>query len=416
MWRLKNSRGTFLDVYGFRHDRSFWWHCASLLAESAPDADAQAEMLAWRDAPKNRPAVEWEPTNSNCPAISALVDRLVVLLPAEWRGLGRNIFVGITPLGEANAVAWNHDRRGIVELNLQYLWVLDEYGAAFDEFRYAVALRITREAEAPIQRHSDADYGALLSSWRHLQDAAELWRDTSVVHPGDQRLTRLAPGRLPEERDRLRSSAETFIVGHELAHHVLAHTSRGAHQRRREAEKILDGVRTRRHSREGDEIPGRWQQELDADVTSMAIIARRFGHDGSVGDAYAALFGAVIALVAAAHINVGWAAGDRSSTHPPLSVRLSNLGAAVEEWYSDTPRGPHGDHPLDLWQQLELFTEMARLCIEEPQWVESIGEEDFITRLTAAHVLRWESLEAQIPLPEDFTAQQLPERRPPRDT
>lgn len=416
MWRLKNSRGTFLDEYGFRRDRSFWWHWASWLAQSAPDADARAEMLTWRDAPKNRPAVEWEPTNSNCPAISEVVNRLVSLLPAEWRGLGRNIFVGIAPLGDANAVAWNNDRRGIVELNLQYLWVLDEYGAAFDEFRHAVARRITRGADMPLRHHSDADYGALLASWRHLQDAAELWRDTSLIHLGDQRLTRLAPGRLPEERDRLRASAETFIVGHELAHHVLAHTSRGAHRRRREAEEILAGVRARRLSKERDEVPEHWQQELDADVTSMAIIARRFEHDASAGDAYAALFGAVIALLAATHIHGGWDVEGRSSTHPPLSVRLNNLGAAVEEWFSDTPRGPYGDHPLDLWQQLELFTEMARLCIEEPQWVEGIGEEDFLTRLAAVHLLRWESLEARVPLPIDFTAQALPERRPPRDT
>lgn len=415
MWRLKNSRGTFLDQYGFRNDRSFWWHCASMLAESAPTNEARTAMLEWRDAPLNRPAVAWTPTNSNCPAISALVDHLVTLLPAEWKGLGRNVFVGIAPLGTANAEAWNHARRGIVELNLQYLWVLDEYAAAFDEYRHALALRVMQSDGAPLARHPDEDYGALLSSWRRLQDAVENWRDTSMIHPGNVGLTRLAPGRRREERDRLVTSAETFIVAHELAHHTLAHTSRGAGRRAREAQEILESVRARRRSLQDDEIPEAWQQELDADVTGIAIVARRFERNGSLEDAYAALFGAVIALLAAAHIHGGWDTEDLSSTHPPLSLRLRNLGAAVEDWYADSPRGQHGDHPLELWLQLELFTEMAQLCIENSRLVESIGEDAFTARLTQIFLHRWRSLLTRLPLQQGFTAQVIPEQRSTQD-
>lgn len=416
MWRLKNSRGTFLDEYGFRHDRSFWWHCAALIAESAPNDEARAKMLDWRDAPENHPAVLWSPTNSNCPAISALVDRLVTLLPAEWRALGRNVFVGIAPLGEVNAEAWNQHRRGIVELNLQYLWVLDEYGAAFDEYRHAVSVRISRDTYSPLRSHEDADYGALLSSWRHLQDVAGHWRNEAVIYPGDHKLIRLAPGRLPEERERLTTSAEMFIVAHELAHHFLAHTSRGANQRRRQAERILANVRTRRNLTQDAPIPEPWQKELDADIVGMAIIARQFEPGRSFGDAYAAEFGAVLALIAVAHIHDDWDVEDHSSTHPPLALRLRNLAAAVEEWYSDAPRARHGDHPLDLWLQLELFCEMAQLCAETPGQLEAVGEEHFTTVLAATHLQRWEALEARIPLPQDYTPQPLPERWPRRGT
>lgn len=411
MWKLKNSRGSFLEKYDLRHDRSIWWHVEEQLLDAAPDDFAREELLRLREDLEQKELARWVPTNSNCPAIGALLDRLITLLPQEWKALGRNIFVGIAPLGEVNAEAWNHHVRGVVELNLQYLWVLDEYAAAFDEFRHSMALQISGGSNSRLTRHQDPDYGRLLASWQHLQAAAAEWRDPSLVHPGHEVLGRLAPGRRRTERDRVVSASETFIVAHELAHHLMAHTSRGAKRRARQAREILGGVVAHRHDEEWESLPSSWRQELEADVVGLALIARRFGREGTLGDGYAALLGATVALLATTHINGNWADDGPRGSHPPFMLRLAHLLSAADLWYRDTPRGPHGDHPLDLCVQLEMFVRVAWLCSKQPEFVEASGEGVLESLVADELQQRLDHLVRRIPYPEDMSPLILPEQR-----
>lgn len=413
MWKLHKSRGQFLAKHKAPNDRSFWWQLTTDQANAQPNEEDRKTFLAWRDDSTNTSAVQWEPTNSNCPAMSATVDSVVSLLPPEWKGIGRNVFVGIVVDGEVNASAWNHTDAGIIEINLQYLWILEEYASAFDEYRHAISRRISSAIgdRDVLPAHKDADYGKLIASWKKLENAAESWRNPAMISPGGELLTQLAPGRKLDERNRVITAAESFIIAHELAHHVMAHTSQGAKRRAREAQHILKQVFDFGEATGCTPLTTSWKQEIEADIVAIAILSEQFEGHGRREAAYLALFGSVIALTSVAHIERHWSNDDIDESHPSLTTRLQYIHAAIDMWYGDLERGIHGDHPLDLWDQLELFVQVAMLSMKYPDLVNSSDEQDLLNIVAIHQLKRWNALVEEIPLPMNLTPLIPPERR-----
>lgn len=355
MWNLKKGRGAFLARYNFRNDRSYWWHLAGTMAEQSNERIA-AELLEVRNTLS---WMDWTPINSNCPELASSVNYVVRLLPPEWKATGQNIFVGIAPLGDLNAEAWNRAASGVVEINVQYLWALEGYVLAFDEYRSSLQRMLDGFQGIPNFAQPPSDYGDLIASWDRLDDAALVWRDPLVISPGNETLMRHAPGRRVQEVQAAEDAARKFIIAHELSHHLMAHTSSdGARRRARAALEVVQPFFSEETIGELQSFKSDWQRELQADLVAVAIMCGKFSETGpSTDKAYEALFGSFIALVCVGHGgNLEFADhSDVEETHPPVVMRLKFISDAIREWYRHEPRGIHNDHPLDLLNQLEVF-------------------------------------------------------------
>lgn len=409
MWKLHKSRGTFLNKYNFKDDRSFWWYAAELLAEQAGPNDADELRRMQNDT--DRSWMFWKPTNSNCPEISRTVDKLVSSLPQEWTATGKNIFVGIAPLGEINASAWNQDVRGIVEVNLQYLWALEAYVLAFDEFRFVMRDAIGNHLYGTELLAPSPDFGSFFSSWNALDRAKQIWEDDTVIFAGDHTIYRRVAKRNNSEIDNGVASCVSFIIGHELAHHFLTHTSSGgARSRARQAKELVLPLLSPDSESVRWELPIKWVDELEADLVSVALICQKFTQSGDPEDAYRALLGSYIALICANHGQNLSSADPQSddSTHPPLQTRLTYIGIAVRSWFADHPRGKYNDHPIDLLNQLDAF--ISLIALHQENEIRSEAESVAAVRQCASTFMQaWEELAATIPLRMDAQVLHPPE-------
>jgi hypothetical protein len=220
-------------------------------------------------------------------------------------------------------------------------------------------------------RHSrplDPDYGNVRSMCRKLDLAAEEWGDPGMISAGQMDFVRLAPDRKgAAELQRYVAAAEEFIVCHEISHHVLAHTATSARKRARAASALIAPLI------EDVAVPLVWdglseesRKEIEADLVGIAIASGHIDGCATRGSVYRALGGAVVALIAATHVNEHWVEYDPDGSHPPLILRLCFIFSATHSWFSEMSRGEAGDHPLDQVLQLRIFAELLMT-----HWAES---------------------------------------------
>lgn len=410
MWDLKHGRTLFLSKYHFKSDKSFWWHLAGQMAEGDDSSVAEALDAARNDV--DRPWMSWAPTNANCPELSKIVSNVVKKLPQEWKATGRNIFVGIAPLGEMNAQAWNKDKRGVVEINLQYYWALESYVLAFDEFRSGLTRIIDDINDRPYTPHADPAFADFVRSWNKLETELVLWHAPGVIAFGEATGDLRAPGRRDSEIDTSVSAAVEFIVAHELAHHLMGHTSSsGAKKRGSAARAIVEPLFSDDSLRERSNFRSDWRAEIEADLVAVAVISGKLDGGSDFQKAYGALIGSFVALVCATHESESSEAVQSNllDTHPPLSVRLDFIGEAIRSWFKDDPRGSYNDHPIGLLDQLQTFCEFV--ILHRRGKLDQIERDELDLIILGEFLRRYEVLLGLVPLNPNARVLNPPEHR-----
>jgi hypothetical protein len=354
LWKLNKSRGNFLNKYRLRADRSFW-HYYSL-------ASGNPELLAKANAEE---LFEWKPDRSNCPELDAMMHDFVTDVPPKWRALVNNIFVGRVLDGEVNALAWTGLNAGVIELNFQYTVVLGAYRSAFD--RHMEGIRALTDGTidlkaADAQERIDQLTVIMIDEiWAAMNGASEDWRDAAKIVGLKPEFLYVPTFRSEElhleSSQRVVSVSEKFVVGHELAHHLLAHTS-GRKDAAGTSAMVMEVLKEAGCVDQFTALSSSQQKECMADVLSFLIIAKAL--DGSVTheSIYEAIAGSVFALIALAHVNRHWFTRDGES-HPGFDDRYTIITSVSRYLSRDMVQRAAGDHPLIFLAQLDGFCATA---------------------------------------------------------
>src|SRR5690349_19424518 len=98
----------------------------------------------------------WSPERSNCPDLTEMMEDFIDRIPDEWKATARNIFVGRVPSGEMQAEAWTEKQAGVIEINIQFTWILAAYVTAFDEFFQSIRAVIEAGGAGMTDSRADA--------------------------------------------------------------------------------------------------------------------------------------------------------------------------------------------------------------------------------------------------------------------
>lgn len=377
MATIKNSRGKFFEVHKMPRNRTFWHYFFDYTGRLAELPQGHVAALA-----------DWKPVRSNCPELTEAVEDLIQNIPVEWRALANNIFVGRVLDGEANASAWTRVKAGIIEINLQYTFVLSAYVATFDDYVRLVGDLIQKvldpsEDMDKVVRALD-DRLSKPRSW--LDESRPAWLDLRLLSSGSPALLQSTP----RDRVRVRQEAvlacEEFAIAHELAHHLLWHTV--SKSGRSKARRTVD--MTIRNAGIIDKMTGlnpAQVQELHADILAFMIMANAINGIAPFTRMYRALAGSMISHIALADINENWIEKDAHASHPDFIARCEVI-TALTDWLSKSrPVGEIGDHPLGLLVQLQGFCSLAvnawlsRIIPSEVQRITILDITDHVLKL-----------------------------------
>ena len=349
MATLKNSRGKFFEVHKMPRDRTFWYYFFDRTGRLEELPEKHVSALA-----------SWRPERSNCPELTEVIEDLIQNIPIEWRALANNIFVGRVLDGEANAKAWTRVKAGIIEINLQYTFVLSAYVAAFDDY-VRLSSSLLEKVLDPSENMDEVvraldDRLSEPRSW--LDESRPEWLDLRLLSSGNPALRRLTP---PDRIDLLGNvvaACEEFAIAHELSHHLLWHTvsKSGKSKAWRTVDTAIDsaGIIDKLTGLNPSQI-----QELHADILAFMIMANAINGIAPFHRLYRALAGSMISHIALADINESWIEKDDSASHPDFIARCIVI-AALAEWLSKSQHvGDVGDHPLGLLVQLQGFSALA---------------------------------------------------------
>jgi len=384
MPNLKNSRGKFFEVHKMPRDRTFWHYFLEQVGRLDEIPPEQLQKVS-----------QWKPERSNCPELTATLEDLIENIPPEWKEIASNIFVGRVFDGEVNASAWTNMKAGIIEINLQYTFILSAYVAAFDQ--YVESLRLILKGiglDSAEQLVSDLD-NRLTSTWSQLDDSRSEWMDARLLAGGNPALLHLAPPDRVQPREDVVVACEEFIIAHELAHHLLGHTTsrKDGGKAKVTVDEVVDAADLHRHM---ETLNGSQVKELRADILAFMIMANVVDYPAPFGRLYRAILGSTISLLALAHVTDTWVATGNDESHPGI-IRRYNVIEALTEWLSvNKPRGEVGDHPLGLISQLGGLYSIAInrwLCQSYPDRVGRIGVLDTADALLTA----LETIEGRIP-------------------
>lgn len=346
---LAASRERFYAEEGQPSDGSFWNHYLALAAPGTELAGRARQALGG-----------WRPVRSNCPELTDVVEDLVDGMPHDWQPVADELFVGRVIGGEVNATAETSRDARIVRLDLQYTSALFAYATAWDEQMLALRL-VLGEAQAGGPGVEDRIAALDAERFARYWDALEVAR-ADMLDPG-QIAALAAELRVASSADRTDERelgvllAESWVVCHEVAHHLLGHTLT-----HRPALPAAALVAAHRYPELLDGLNPSQADECDADVLAFLLLARACDPDVPPGarDLYRAQLGAALGLIALTHVNDGWTTElgpDR--THPGLDRRWPIVEQLARGLGGEMPIGAAGDHPFDLMIDLTLFASAA---------------------------------------------------------
>ncbi|MET7820046.1 hypothetical protein [Micromonospora zamorensis] len=348
MTTLKNSRGKFFHVHKMPPDLNFWLH---FLQHAGRESDLDPALV--------RRARDWRPERSNCPRLSFLLEDLIAAIPAEWRALATNLFAGRVLQGDVNAAAWTERKAGILEINVQYSFTLSAYAAAYDEFFHHLrdfSREVMRDADTA-QELSASINKRFLEPWGQLENARKTWIDRRLVATRNPVRRRLTLGREDLQEDMV-DAAESFVIAHELAHHLLGHTVSRRDKKR--AKVIVDQTVEKLGLYPAMAALNTSQrEELQADLLGYLIVAQAVEREPTFSDLYRAVAGSSLALITLAHVTQEWVESDSAGTHPGFVTRFAVLQSLTESFTVDSEAGEIGDHPLGFLAQLSTFAAVA---------------------------------------------------------
>ncbi|MEU4523117.1 hypothetical protein AB0F52_30960 [Amycolatopsis sp. NPDC024027] len=370
MANLADSRNKFYAKHKLPKQGSFWYEVIRRLDQLD---NASATSLEFHRT--------WRPDRSNCPELTSHVEHLIDSLPAEWRAAAKSIFVGRIINAEANAQAWTERQAGIIEINLQYTYILNSYVVAFDEFTRVVRTLIgdivNEQGDNP--QWVERLHHQLYEPWDYLDSSRQEWIDSKIIGGTNRKLTSKITAKRRATLEVAEESCEMFIVGHELAHHLLGHTTSSS--KNRKAKRAVDeAIQGADIWNELIKLTLPQKREIHADILSFLMIADSIERAASFSNIYRATLGSTLSLLALTHVNEAWLEDDSASTHPGFDVRFKIISELVKWLSADRKREPLGDHPLGLLAQLTGFCAIALR-----EWLSRRYPDEF----TKPHLLNW---------------------------
>ncbi|WP_435209417.1 hypothetical protein [Micromonospora sp. bgisy143] len=354
MATLKNSRGKFFHIHKMPPDRSFWWY---FLETVVPQPEATLSRYSKADVEL---FTTFRPQRSNCEQLTIVMEDLTRSLPDDCKALARNLFVGRTLDGEINARAWSERQAGLVEISLQYTHVLGAYAATYDEYFQSVRSLFKTITDPAVNEDELVARLAerLEQPWSELRAQQSQWKDPTVVLGGCATIfSSVTPERMPTV-ERAVLAGEAFIIAHELAHHLLGHTST-----RRDKQTAKHALHEALNATSIPQIllplnPSQCQ-EIEADALGFLICANALRGTPTFPEIYHALAGSVLSFVAAAHVKDDWIADDIAPTHPGFFERMRVITELTTLVAKQRPADKETGHPLAFLAQLQTFSALA---------------------------------------------------------
>lgn len=181
--------------------------------------------------------------------------------------------------------------------------------------------------------------------------------DRCLVATGNPVRRRFSSGRESLQEDMV-DAAESFVIAHELAHHLLGHTV--SRREKRRAKLVVDEMIERLGLLPSLVAMNNSQrEELQADILAYLIAARAIKGQPSYPDLYRAVAGSSLALITLAHVAGEWVEPDPASTHPDFISRFAIVASLTEAFSAGSAPGKQGDHPLAFLAQLNTFAAVA---------------------------------------------------------
>ncbi|MCX5582091.1 hypothetical protein [Streptomyces erythrochromogenes] len=306
----------------------------------------------------------WEPHRSNCPDLESLLEGLICALPEEWKARARRLFAGRNLHGHANAEAWRSGEVGVIEINYGITSAAMIYSVLY--YKYFEMVR-TLGAEVDFV---DDDEEVLMMILEEVGDSGFTpiliadgekgsWRANRRIFAGHELLRELPASASYDAYHELVRSIEEFVLAHELAHHLLGHTSDPyprASQNLTHFKKIKDkyGILP-----PDETLNPEQKDEMEADTLALLVMSGALTGEITSGRIYRAAGGSVIALTALAHIDDSWVASNEpGQTHPDFITRYANAVDLVKKISKETPVGVEGGHPVGFLAQLSGFVSL----------------------------------------------------------
>ncbi|MHB8794830.1 MAG: hypothetical protein ACYC90_05110 [Candidatus Nanopelagicales bacterium] len=316
-WKLPKSRALFFRATGESPKVSYW---ASEAVSNVIDDSMQVPeaALSWRpDLPDSR---------ANCPELHAVMNQLIRQVAPSWRARTKNVYAGRTSRNEESAYSLPDLKAGMIAISQAFSIALAVYVSAFEKF-----ILLADEASMPA-----ADWITVRKGMRdELRDHIDTQSRSGVeAVRGRWFMSSSGPtgARAIEDHHRL---AETWVITHELAHHIVRHSS----SRQDKAVKaMLRGILAVPCILAETEGLSRAQlDEIEADVLATLIMSDKFSSEpGHPFHLFAAVNGAVFALLAVGHLDRSWTEARREE-HPGALTRIAVVVKAMMLEFGDVP-------------------------------------------------------------------------------
>ncbi|MFD4460119.1 hypothetical protein [Nocardia sp. NPDC058480] len=360
MMRLKNSRGLFFDRT--KEPRISYW--------ANPKLVDYVKAAGGRAIPKY--LTEWDPcaedSRSNCPHLHDMLVNIVEMVHPKWRDRARNIFAGRTFSDIDTATANRNLRGGMISMSENFTQVIYAYASMQGTFIYSVDLG---------KNMTDSEVEAMWQGMRSdFDEAIALYRAGGLLAMKGS-LPMVSPSEeFRRAAESLASAAESWILAHELGHHLARDMSSRKDQ---DVVKVLREVTTNSLIAEKLRTMSEDQRcEVEADLLATLILCGHFvPEEHSKNLIETAIGGAGIALVSVAHFRDEWTA-DPSDSHPGCLERLWIIAVVMSELY-----GTIGVDENDPARAHITVFRLAALIMTFGSWVHNVE-----TMLQAADVTR----------------------------
>ena len=338
MWNLQASKNAFSGRNGFMSDRNFWWYV--LKRQNA------LHLFSDDDLQK---VLDWRPERSNCPEFEEEIIEMLGDVSAEVRNFLGGIFVGRTYSGDLNAEARQIDGSAWVAISLQYTSAVGAYIAAYDRY---INILIRRQSGEPLPELEIMNVFELISLSR------ESWADEKKFAGAHQQLLSGPKERGPEFYGPFVLDAEIFVIGHELAHHLLGHTNKSA-MRLRAQDEISELLEAQQLTSFVNNRPDSQSNELLSDVLGLKL-ASTLRSRTPTDAAYRTIIASICALLAEADVKHHWFL-PKDDVYPSTTDRISLLLALMPAMFSTVLSKGNHDSARNLVCQMAGF---ATACLQ----------------------------------------------------
>lgn len=353
MLTLESSRAQFFEL----NDLPFECFWATLFTRVGAD-----DVLS---DPRFAEFLNWVPDHANCPELDMFMRDLAEQIPSGWPGVANHVFAGRVFESDADAEAWRLDDSGSVCINYGYTRALTAYATIFVGFLGGLADAMEVITSGLLTEDRRAAEEILTGINRRLLteplNAVEAIRGSFDKDAPIDALPvelRADASRRPDAVDQIVSSAEKWILAHELAHHLLGHLQ-DSFASAAPVRLIRDVASRSDLAALLSVLPDRQRQECEADLLGYLMVCGFLTSEELAADSfYLTTFGASLALISLGHTGGAWVES-LDGVHPGVVLRLQALWRTVAALTSSIPPGRGGAHPLDQIAQVNAFVSLC---------------------------------------------------------